>query len=547
MRNLTVRRKLYLAFAALTLVVLAMALSAIYLLSATSERFDQFVNGINARAHTMERLRVAVDQRAIAARNLVLVEGAQDLALEQQAVMRAHASVATELARLQQLAQAAEVPALVRSKIAAIAEVEQRYAPVALNIVELALQGQRAQAVRRMNDDCRPLLRELARVTDDYAALTNGRAQAMVAAAHAAYEAQRRTFIAGLLLAVALSLLAGVAILRSLAAELGAEPHVLRELFSRLAAGDLTQEIALPPGDQHSVLAFVARMQAGLRDIVSGVRANAEEVSAAASQISSGNQELAGRTGSQASALEQTVAAMTRFGSTVRHNAEQAKVAHALALRANQAAGQGGVAVQHAVHTMQGINERSRQIADIIGVIESIAFQSNILALNASVEAARAGEQGRGFAVVASEVRSLSQRSAAAALEIKALITDSVERIDQGAMQVEAAGAAMTEIVGGIQRVSDVLSGIAAASSEQDTGLGQVAGAVQRIDTATQQNAGMVSQIAAAAAELQHKAHNLAQAMTAFRLAPHALAAPLAGRERARAAGGRLAAALGSR
>ncbi|MBA5608472.1 methyl-accepting chemotaxis protein [Duganella sp. FT3S] len=369
-----------------------------------------------------------------------------------------------------------------------------------------------------MNEDCRPLLRQLTAAADDYATLTAGRAQAMVAAAHATYQAQRRSYIGGMALAVLLSVLAGLAIERSLAAELGAEPHVLRALFSRLAAGDLTQRFDLAPGDQRSVLAYAAHMQRGLSDMVSGVRAHAETVSAAASQISAGNQDLAARTDSQASALVQTVGAMARFGATVQRNAEHAQLAYTLAVRANQMAEQGGGAVQQAVHTMQSVNDSARQIADIIGVIESIAFQSNILALNASVEAARAGEQGRGFAVVASEVRSLAQRSASAAQEIKVLITNSVERIDQGAMHVAAAGNAMAEIVGGIQRVSAEVSDIAQASRDQNAGLEQVSGAMQRIDSATQHNASMVSQIAAAAGELKHKAQHLAQAVAAFRL-----------------------------
>jgi methyl-accepting chemotaxis protein len=226
------------------------------------------------------------------------------------------------------------------------------------------------------------------------------------------------------------------------------------------------------------------------------------------------------RTEEQASALQQTAASMQQFGPTVKHNAEGARQANQLALSASSVAVKGGEVVGQVVDTMKGINDSSRKIADIISVIDGIAFQTNILALNAAVEAARAGEQGRGFAVVASEVRSLAQRSAEAAREIKSLITASVERVERGTVLVDQAGATMVEVVSAIRRVTDIAGEISSASTEQSQGVGQVGEAVNQMDRATQQNAALVEESAAAAESLKRQAQSLVDAVSAFRLTP---------------------------
>ncbi len=266
-------------------------------------------------------------------------------------------------------------------------------------------------------------------------------------------------------------------------------------------------------------------------EAVSQVQGAASNIRVGSDEIAHGNQDLSARTEQQASALEETAASMEELGSTVRQNADNAKKANELAQSASTVAARGGDAVGQVVQTMKGINESSRKIADIIGVIDGIAFQTNILALNAAVEAARAGEQGRGFAVVASEVRSLAQRSADAAKEIKALISASVERVEQGTVQVDQAGATMTEVVGSIRRVTDIMAEISAASAEQSAGVAQVGEAVTQMDQATQQNAALVEQSAAAAESLKAQAQQLVQAVSVFRLAdgeaaslPHATA-----------------------
>ncbi|MEY5099423.1 MAG: hypothetical protein RJA36_2142 [Pseudomonadota bacterium] len=518
MKNLTVRGKLTLAFGTLVLIVLLIASAGIFLLSAANIRFDNFVNGINARLHMVERMRAAVDQRAIAARNLVLVTRPQDLAQEKEAVEKAHAEVSDALNQLNRLAESSDVLPEGRRMIAAIGDVEKRYAPVALGIVDLVLKGEHEKAIQRMNDDCRPLLAQLSKAANDYVEFTARRSETLVKAAHAAYAFQRNALIFGIVAAVALSVAAGVLIARSLATDLGAEPGELRDIFTAVAAGDLTRRIVLRAGDTSSVLAAVQRMQAGLIRIVSEVRLEAEAVSSASRQISAGNQELASRTTSQASSLEETAASMEQFGTTVSQNADNARQASQLFRDASEVAAHGGEVVGQVVQTMQGINDSSRKISEIIGVIDGIAFQTNILALNAAVEAARAGEQGRGFAVVASEVRSLAGRSSEAAREIKSLITDSVERVERGAAQVEGAGQTMSDIVTGIQRVTGVVSEIAVASQEQAQGVRQVGAAVAHMDQAIQQNASMVEDMAGAASSLDAKARNLVKTMAAFKL-----------------------------
>jgi methyl-accepting chemotaxis protein len=290
-----------------------------------------------------------------------------------------------------------------------------------------------------------------------------------------------------------------------------------------IAQGNLTMRINTRRGDEAGLLLqALASMQNRLADIVSDVRRNAEGVATASSQIATGNSDLSSRTEEQASALEETAASMEQLGSTVHQNADNARQANQLALNASLVAKQGGEVVAQVVETMRDINDSSRKIADIIGVIDGIAFQTNILALNAAVEAARAGDQGRGFAVVAGEVRNLAQRSAEAAKEIKGLITASVERVDRGSSLVDQAGETMHEMVTAIGRVTDIMGEISAASQEQARGVAQVGEAITQMDQATQQNAALVEESAAAADSLQIQAGQLVRAVAVFTVAPSA-------------------------
>jgi methyl-accepting chemotaxis protein len=299
---------------------------------------------------------------------------------------------------------------------------------------------------------------------------------------------------------------------------IGGEPSDAANVARHVAQGDLSHPIAVREGDDFSLMHQLQQMQHSLGAVVSKVREGAQTVASASAQISSGNQDLSSRTESQASALEETASSMEELGSTVRQNADHAMDASQLANEASVVARQGGDAVARVIATMQGIDTSSRRISDIIGVIDGIAFQTNILALNAAVEAARAGEQGRGFAVVASEVRSLAQRSAEAAKEIKQLINDSVERVSLGSAQVQETGEMMERVVHAIQSVNTLFQEISAASREQSAGVSQVGEAVMNMDQATQQNAALVEEMSAAASSLSLQADALVQTVQVFKL-----------------------------
>jgi methyl-accepting chemotaxis protein-1 (serine sensor receptor) len=333
------------------------------------------------------------------------------------------------------------------------------------------------------------------------------------------YHTIRAVAIAAVLLGVALAVVLGVTLVRGVVRSLDAAVRVA----NAVAEGDLTQSVAVEGRDEVAkVLQALAAMKDSLVRIVSQVRQSSDSIATGSAQIATGNADLSQRTEEQASNLQQTAASMEQLTSTVKQNADTAHQANQLASSASAAATQGGVVVGQVVGTMDEISASSKKISDIIGVIDGIAFQTNILALNAAVEAARAGEQGRGFAVVASEVRSLAQRSAEAAKEIKVLIGQSVEKVEAGSRLVGDAGKSMDDIVGQVKRVNDLIAEISAASIEQTQGISQVGDAVQQLDNVTQQNAALVEESAAAADSLKQQAASLAQVVGVFRIDPGA-------------------------
>ena len=518
MKNLTVRTQLAIAFGGLTLLLAAIAVIAIVRMSYQAATFENYVHGVRARSEASHIVRESVGMRAVAARNLVFVTSPAEREVEKKLVFQAQEEVVANLRTLKELAKDPSVSDEARRMIDKIDSIEQQYSPVALAIVDLALHDKKDEAIVKINQECRPLLAQLVAASREYAQYTTRHSLELIKAAEDKFATARNQLIVLGLLATALAIAAGIMISRRLLGALGAEPVTLCEAVTKVASGDLTGELHVRPGDSHSVLAAVQRMQFSLVQVVSSVRQDSELVSTAAAEISSGNNDLSNRTEEQASSLEKTASSMEELTSTVKQNAENARQANVLAITASDVATKGGAVVSQVVGTMESISEASRKIVDIISVIDGIAFQTNILALNAAVEAARAGEQGRGFAVVASEVRNLAQRSASAAKEIKVLIDNSVERVDLGTKFANEAGATMSEVVSSVTRVTDVIAEIVSASQEQSTGIEQINDAISAMDNVTQQNASLVEEAAAAAESLTAQADNLVQSVSIFQI-----------------------------
>jgi methyl-accepting chemotaxis protein len=432
---------------------------------------------------------------------------------------------------------AAESTAQEKTLLAQLKDAEALTMPAVSKASELYLANKAEDATRVMIKEVRPAQKKWTEALDQLATVEDKLNTQAQTDAEAAF-ANARNFMAVMLaLAVAMGVAAAWIITRSLLKQLGGEPDYTARIAGSIAHGDLSIQIHTADSDRGSLLVEMREMRNSLVNIVGQVRRGTETIGTASREIAAGNLDLSSRTELQASSLEKTASAMEELTSTVRQNAENAREANQLAASASDVARKGGEVVSQVVGTMGEINSSASKIADIIGVIDGIAFQTNILALNAAVEAARAGEQGRGFAVVASEVRNLAQRSAAAAKEIKTLIGDSVEKVERGSKLVGQAGVTMEEVVSSVKRVTDIMSEIANASAEQSAGIEQVNVSIIEMDSMTQQNASLVEEAAAAAQSLQDQAGELARVVSIFKLSDDeehhaepvtALAAPMA-------------------
>ncbi|SDX47911.1 methyl-accepting chemotaxis protein [Collimonas sp. OK242] len=395
-----------------------------------------------------------------------------------------------------------------KEKIPAYLEIDKK-------IVEVSRAFRKDDAIKEIRGDSLAAIVELDKQVEQLVKINTDGSASAAKNGEAIYN-KARIWTVGLMIGmVVLGFALALWIARIVAQPLGFAVEVAR----RVAAGDLTADIEVRSKDETGQLMQALKdMNDGLQKIVGEVRSGTDTIATASSQIAAGNQNLSQRTEEQASSLEETAASMEQLTSTVKQNADNASQANQLAVSASEVAIHGGTVVTQVVSTMGAINTSSKKIVDIIGVIDGIAFQTNILALNAAVEAARAGEQGRGFAVVAAEVRNLAQRSAAAAKEIKSLIDDSVEKVGIGSRLVDQAGSTMDEIVASVRRVTDIMGEITAASQEQTAGIDQINQAISQMDQVTQQNAALVEEAAAAAASLQDQAGALAEVVGGFKL-----------------------------
>ncbi|MCA7922251.1 methyl-accepting chemotaxis protein [Burkholderia cenocepacia] len=513
---MSIKTKLLGGFGLLAAVVVIVSGVALKALSDTNAEFSRYMNGINARANLSAQIRTAVDRRAIAARNLVLVTRPSDIEAELAEVNHAHKDVQDHLAKLKELmANATDTSDRARELVADIVRIEASYGPVALRIVGLAQAGKKDDAIADIDDNCRPLLAQLVRATDAYATYTHERELEIAQDFADRYTAERNLLAGICLIAVAIAACGGLWLTRKITVPIGAAVDVARTV----ANGDLGSRIEVRGNDEtRDLLDALRTMNERLIGIVGRVRDSSNSIAHAVSEIASGNLDLSQRTEEQAASLQETAATMEEFTSTVRLNAENAQQASTLAANASDVAHRGSSVVGRVVDTMTEIGHSSSKIADITGIIEGIAFQTNILALNAAVEAARAGEQGRGFAVVASEVRNLAQRSSTAAKEIKELITASVQTIRDGSALAGEAGKTMSDVTQAVARVTDIMGEIAAASAEQSRGIDQVNLTITQMDETTQQNAALVEQAAAASKSLEAQGRELSETVAAFRM-----------------------------
>ena len=506
-----IRTRLVLAFGALAALMALLSAAAVYHLQAIDRHFEDVMEDRYPKVQLASDIKAVNNEVSQALRNLFVVSDPDDIQAQFDIIAASGARTSANIEKLAATITNVEGQQALANLKAARAE----YRAPRDKVVALLKTGRSEEAKNALLLDVRPKqiaymarVEELIRLQEKL--MTQSSADVSRTLAQA-----RTTILALLALAFVFALVTAIWIIRSVTRPI----HEAMTIARGVAAGNLAMTFdATGTNETGLLLGALHDMRTRLAHIVGEVRGNAEGVATASAQISQGNNDLSARTEQQASALQLTAASMEQLSATVRQNADNATQADQLARGASSFAVRGGEVVGAVVATMRGINDSSKKVADIIGVIDGIAFQTNILALNAAVEAARAGEQGRGFAVVASEVRSLAQRSAAAAKEIKGLIAANVERVEQGTAQVDRAGETMRQVVASIQRVTDIVAEISCASSEQRTGVAQIGKAVSQMDESTQQNAALVEESAAAADSLKGQALQLVSSVAVFQL-----------------------------
>ena len=511
LRNLNIGTRLGLGFGVILLSASAMLVGAMLSNALTRNALLQTLQQAEQQVNEAVNMRHALLVSAVAMRNMGLQNTVENLQKDEALSRKERANYLAAKTRLQALSAGADELA-VFERLTRIDHDMDLYFKEA---VELGSQLNTELAAAVITSKIDPLLNSAVTELAGYIALQKKHTLEATSQANA-----DNSLIQGIIAAAGALVLVLVALMAwRLTISITRPLQVAVAATERVAQGDLASEIVVEGRDEAAQLLGALRsMRDSLARVVGDVRTGTDTIATASSQIAAGNLDLSARTEEQASSLEETAASMEELTSTVKQNADNARQANQLAVTASEVAVKGGNVVSQVVDTMGAINTSSRKIVDIIGVIDGIAFQTNILALNAAVEAARAGEQGRGFAVVAAEVRNLAQRSAAAAKEIKLLIDDSVSKVGEGSSQVAQAGKTMEEIVDSVKRVTDIMAEITAASQEQTQGIEQVNQAITQMDQVTQQNAALVEEAAAAAASLQEQASGLSQVVSVFRL-----------------------------
>jgi methyl-accepting chemotaxis protein len=509
--NIKIGARLGLGFGVVIALLIAITVLSNVQLGRLDSGLDQIVNERYPSVALANTIQIQVNKIAIDLRDIILSEDQDQIKFLNADLAAADQKMNASLSQADAAAKSAEDKRLVKDALTA----RDNYLPVRDSLLKLAMAGQAAEATTFLQTQFMPVQIKyfvaLDAMFDYQGGLMNQAGRAATEQSQGARMMINVLTIVTVLLSGLVALLVSRSITRPLIAAV--------EVAKRVADGDLTTEVAVDSADEIGELMTALKvMNANLLDIVGQVRDGTETIAGASAEIAHGNMDLSTRTEQQAGSLEETASAMEELTSTVKQNADNARQANQLAVSASEVAIQGGSVVGKVVETMGSINASSKKIVDIISVIDGIAFQTNILALNAAVEAARAGEQGRGFAVVASEVRSLAQRSASAAKEIKRLIDDSVQKVDTGSKLVEQAGATMQEVVASVRRVTDIVGEISAASREQSTGIDEIGRVITQIDETTQQNAALVEEAAAAAQSLQDQAAKLMQVVGVFKL-----------------------------
>jgi methyl-accepting chemotaxis protein len=516
--NMKVGVRLGLGFALVLVLMVILTVVGVVRMAQIQNRLDHVVSVNNVVTRLVVDMRNNVSERLTSLRTLTLMTDPADMEPE---LNRFKEQTAKYDAFQQKLAEKFALEASTEEKalLTQIKDAEGVAMPAIAKASALYLANNAMDATRVMVKEIRPAQKKWLEALDQLGALEDKQNAQTQVDAEAQFVSARNFMLVLLGLAVAMGVAAAAVITRGLLKQLGGEPGYTSKIATSIAEGDLSIAIDTKSSDRGSLLSEMKQMRNSLVDIVSQVRRGTHTITTASREIAAGNVDLSSRTELQASSLEKTASAMEELTSTVKQNADNAREANQLAATASDVARKGGEVVSQVVGTMGEINSSASKIADIIGVIDGIAFQTNILALNAAVEAARAGEQGRGFAVVASEVRNLAQRSAAAAKEIKTLIGDSVEKIGRGSKLVGQAGVTMEEVVDSVKRVTDIMSDIAAASAEQSAGIEQVNLSIIEMDGMTQQNAALVEEAAAAFQSLQDQAAELQRVVSIFKLA----------------------------